>query len=92
MESDTLSEIVLVVGLGNIGSEYENSRHNAGFSVIDRVSEILKVERFDNTDLYYLAEKKQNDGRISLAKPKTLMRLVWLRFLHHKGRLALLFR
>lgn len=73
MDSDNLSEVVLVVGLGNIGSEYENSRHNAGFAVIDRVAEILKVERFDSTDLYYLAEKKQNDSRIILSKPKTLM-------------------
>jgi len=29
----------LVVGLGNIGAEYEATRHNAGFDVVDRLAE-----------------------------------------------------
>lgn len=31
----------LIVGLGNIGKEYENTRHNIGFKVVDNISEKL---------------------------------------------------
>ena len=29
----------LIVGLGNIGEEYENTRHNVGFSILDQIAE-----------------------------------------------------
>ena len=32
----------LIVGIGNIGDKYTNTRHNIGFLVIDKISEILK--------------------------------------------------
>ena len=31
----------LIVGLGNIGKEYENTRHNIGFKILDNISEKL---------------------------------------------------
>ena len=34
----------LIVGLGNIGSEYEGTRHNAGFIMIDRVAKNLECD------------------------------------------------
>ena len=34
-----MNGIRLVVGLGNIGREYERTRHNAGFWVVDRIAE-----------------------------------------------------
>ena len=34
----------LIVGLGNIGKEYENSRHNIGFKIVDNISEKLRSE------------------------------------------------
>lgn len=35
---------VLIVGLGNIGSKYKNTRHNIGFNVIDKICKILKLK------------------------------------------------
>ena len=34
----------LIVGLGNIGNEYNNTRHNIGFKVIDELSDQFEVE------------------------------------------------
>ncbi len=34
----------LIVGLGNPGSEYNNTRHNMGFRVIDNLSKKYKIE------------------------------------------------
>ena len=36
----------LIVGLGNIGESYENTRHNIGFSILDYLA---KVQEFDFT-------------------------------------------
>ena len=47
----------LILGIGNIGSEYENTRHNIGFDVLDKLALELKVN-FDSVKLAFRAEGK----------------------------------
>lgn len=63
----------VVVGLGNPGPRYRNSRHNLGFAVLDHVAERLGV-RFDrekHQGLY--AEALCAGDRVRLVKPMTYM-------------------
>ena len=63
----------LIVGLGNPGSQYENTRHNIGFMVIDRLSQELGV----NVPVWDKDEKRNvltcRMGDVILAKPQTFM-------------------
>ncbi len=42
--------IKLIVGLGNPGKEYKNTRHNIGFMVIDKIAEKLNITNFKERD------------------------------------------
>lgn len=65
----------LVVGLGNPGKEYEGTRHNIGFAVLDRLAEKFGCSfrskwRFSAK----IAEAMAGDaGKVVLAKPQTYM-------------------
>ncbi len=64
-----------MVGLGNPGAEYENTPHNLGFLVIDRLAEshAIRVSRKENMSLVGLGAIR--DKRVALAKPQTYMNL-----------------
>lgn len=64
----------LLVGLGNIGPEYELTRHNIGFMVMDRLAEQQKVT-FTLERHAYKAELKYKGRAIHLIKPTTYMNL-----------------
>ena len=64
----------LIVGLGNIGSEYEGTRHNAGFIMIDRVAKDLECD-FALSRHAYRAEAKYKGRTLVLIKPTTYMNL-----------------
>ena len=64
----------LIAGLGNIGSEYELTRHNAGFLVLDRLADNHKIE-FSTERLADRAELKYKGKQIHLIKPNTYMNL-----------------
>jgi PTH1 family peptidyl-tRNA hydrolase len=65
----------LIVGLGNPGEEYENTPHNLGFMVIDRLagSHSIRVSRKENTSFVGLGAV--NGKSLALAKPQTYMNL-----------------
>ncbi|PWK74234.1 PTH1 family peptidyl-tRNA hydrolase [Mucilaginibacter oryzae] len=64
----------LIVGLGNIGPEYADTRHNIGFMVLD---ELVKQEgaRFQSSRLAYYAEVSHKGRTLCLIKPTTYMNL-----------------
>ncbi|MCR5506504.1 MAG: aminoacyl-tRNA hydrolase [bacterium] len=63
--------MLLIVGLGNIGSEYENTRHNIGFMTVDKIKEDNNFPDFKEKNKYFFTKK----GDIILAKPTTYMNL-----------------
>ena len=65
----------LIVGLGNPGEEYENTPHNLGFMVIDRLagSHAIRVSRKENMSLVGLGGIAGK--RVAVAKPQTFMNL-----------------
>jgi PTH1 family peptidyl-tRNA hydrolase len=63
---------LLVVGLGNPGREYERTRHNAGWLVLDELARRLDGSwrsKFSGQ----LAEVRLDDSRLALLKPETFM-------------------
>jgi PTH1 family peptidyl-tRNA hydrolase len=64
----------LIVGLGNIGSEYDNTRHNIGFHVIDAVAEKFNGE-WEQGKNAFIATIKIRGRKVLLVKPTTYMNL-----------------
>ena len=60
----------LIVGLGNPGTEYQQTRHNVGFLVVDELAKNVN-ESFEK-DKYTFSEVASTDDLI-LAKPQTFM-------------------
>lgn len=64
----------LIVGLGNPGAEYELTRHNIGFLILDRLADVEKVS-FSTVRLADKAELRFKGRQITLIKPNTFMNL-----------------
>lgn len=64
----------LIVGLGNIGSEYSETRHNIGFKVLDALSEKEEFS-FETVKLGELGTFKAKGRSILCLKPSTYMNL-----------------
>lgn len=64
----------LIVGLGNIGDEYQNTRHNIGFKILDAFAEVsnisFKTERYGD-----IARTRVKNKQLVLLKPSTYMNL-----------------
>ena len=68
--------IRLLVGLGNPGPEYADTRHNAGFWFIDAVARELKVNLAPERSYFGLAARvNRPDGPVWLLEPMTFMNL-----------------
>ena len=64
----------LVVGLGNIGAEYTNTRHNIGFRVLDALAEASNIS-FTPVRYGAMATLKHRGRTLLLLKPSTYMNL-----------------
>jgi PTH1 family peptidyl-tRNA hydrolase len=71
----------LIIGLGNPGKKYENTRHNVGFLAIDRIVEKMAQKdiridfKLDKKFEAEIAKFKLKDEDIILVKPQTFMNL-----------------
>lgn len=64
----------LIVGLGNIGSEYQNTRHNIGFTILDAFAKASNVF-FTENRYGATCEVKLKGRTLILLKPSTFMNL-----------------
>ena len=71
---ESVSKKFLIVGLGNIGAEYVNTRHNIGFKVLDHLARKESIP-FETVKLGALAEYKFKGRTFLLLKPNTYMNL-----------------
>ncbi len=70
----TVSKKFLIVGLGNIGAEYVNTRHNIGFKVLDHFAKKESLS-FETAKLGAVTEFKIKGRTLILLKPNTYMNL-----------------
>ncbi|WP_321324799.1 aminoacyl-tRNA hydrolase [Thiomicrorhabdus sp.] len=69
-----MSSVQLIVGLGNPGEKYEQTRHNAGFWFVDEIARQYGVEFRPETKFLGLAARVQSNGLdFWLLKPTTFM-------------------
>ena len=72
--SPASEQFKLIVGLGNPGDQYENTRHNAGFWVVDKVAGALgRVFRHETKFTSEVAKVTHQDQELFLVKPLTYM-------------------
>lgn len=64
----------LIVGLGNIGSEYDNTRHNIGFKILDKLATNKNIT-FENKKLGAISQFRFKGRTFILLKPSTYMNL-----------------
>ncbi|MDE5657175.1 MAG: aminoacyl-tRNA hydrolase [Muribaculaceae bacterium] len=64
----------LIVGLGNIGDEYRNTRHNIGFMILDALAEASNIS-FSTERYGDVARMRLKNKQLDLLKPSTYMNL-----------------
>lgn len=71
------NKTILIVGLGNLGKQYENTRHNIGFEVLDHFAKTNDFPGWiDKKDLKcYLSSTTIGDTKVIIIKPTTYMNL-----------------
>ena len=64
----------LIVGLGNIGDQYNNTRHNIGFNVLDALAKVSNI-RFEDKRYGFIGEFPYRGRKYILLKPSTYVNL-----------------
>lgn len=65
----------IIVGLGNPGNEYEKTRHNTGFMVVDRLAKKHNIEIKKEKSKALIGTGEINGEKVMLVKPQTFMNL-----------------
>ena len=73
-DSADLMKKYLIVGLGNIGSKYENTRHNIGFKILDEIA-VKENVVFESQKLGAVTKFRFKGRTFILLKPATFMNL-----------------
>jgi PTH1 family peptidyl-tRNA hydrolase len=63
----------LIVGLGNPGAQYESTRHNCGFMVVDELARRVQAQFKERESGALIARATLEGQRVLLAKPQTFM-------------------
>lgn len=63
----------LVVGLGNPGTRYEYTRHNAGARAVEKLAKRLDAKMRSTRSVAWMGEARADGVRLYLARPKTYM-------------------
>jgi PTH1 family peptidyl-tRNA hydrolase len=74
-EKVKMTDMYLIVGLGNPGREYRETRHNIGFMLLDRLTRRLNVRFTRMQSKALVAQAAFEERKIILAKPQTFMNL-----------------
>ncbi|MEA4816620.1 MAG: aminoacyl-tRNA hydrolase [Lachnospiraceae bacterium] len=65
----------IIVGLGNPGKEYEKTKHNTGFRVIDKLAEDYNINTGKFKFRAFMGEGNIKGSKVMLVKPQTFMNL-----------------
>lgn len=70
-----MQAIKLIVGLGNPGREYVNTRHNAGFWWVTQCAEITRITLKPESRFFAIAGHVAGDEGLHILMPQTFMNL-----------------
>ncbi len=65
--------MIIIIGLGNIGIQFQNTFHNLGFRVVDYISKKLNIEMKKEKYKALIGQGSYNGNSIMLVKPTTYM-------------------
>lgn len=65
----------IIVGLGNPGKDYKNTRHNIGFDVIDELADVAGISVIEKKHKAIIGKGVIDGQKVILAKPQTYMNL-----------------
>lgn len=68
-----MDNLFVIAGLGNPGKDYEKTKHNIGFSTVDKIAEKLSVNMNKIKFKGLLGETRIGQNRLILLKPQTFM-------------------
>jgi len=70
-----MTDTYLIIGLGNPGREYKDTRHNIGFMLIDHIAVRLDARGMKLQSKAIVTSGRYEDRKVILAKPQTYMNL-----------------